>query len=501
MIETSSVAEGPGRFDDSGEVLPEESRSAWIGLAALVGLFVLLALSAGSAVLLIVLLIVGSVIIHELGHFLVAKWSGMKVTQFFIGFGPRIWSIKRGETEFGIKPIWVGAYVKIIGMNNLEEVPPEDEARSYRQQPFWQRFMTVFGGPLANIVLGFVLFVGYLSFVGEPDEESWNIGAVIEGTAADLAGVEPGDRLLRIGDSAISDWDDLTDAIQPNPGEKVALLVERDGKQISLDAVLGERLTADAADAVEGLAELDRVVSVDGKPVAGYADLQARLEVGVEYVMLVDRHTVSGVDARVEVDTKVISPLPVDGVTGFLGASRGGMEPRALPIYEAVPRAATTTASMVGAATTGITHIFSPSGLSSFASLVKDATQPEVEPDPDSSSTQVLSEADDGARVVSIFGIVQVGADATERSGVGAAIAIVAGLNIFLAILNLIPLLPFDGGHMSVALYEGVRSKISGKRHHADVAKLLPVAYAVVALFVTVGLAAVFLDIARPITG
>src|SRR2546421_10982618 len=85
----------------------------------------------------VVIAIVVMIMLHELGHFATAKWAGMKVTEYFLGFGPRLWSIRRGETEYGVKAIPAGGYVKIIGMTNLEEVDPADEPRTYRQKPFW----------------------------------------------------------------------------------------------------------------------------------------------------------------------------------------------------------------------------------------------------------------------------------------------------------------------------------------------------------------------------
>ncbi len=100
---------------------------------------------AGRGWLLIVGALVVMIFLHELGHYLTAKWAGMKVTEFFIGFGPKIWSFRRGETEYGIKCIPPGAYVRIIGMSNLDEVPPEDEPRTYRQQSYPQRLLVVVG--------------------------------------------------------------------------------------------------------------------------------------------------------------------------------------------------------------------------------------------------------------------------------------------------------------------------------------------------------------------
>src|SRR6202044_3071307 len=93
------------------------------------------------AVLVVVLLLVVMVMAHELGHFATAKLSGMKVTEYFLGFGPRLWSIRRGETEYGVKAIPAGGYVRITGMTMLETVAPEDEPRSYRQATFPRRIL------------------------------------------------------------------------------------------------------------------------------------------------------------------------------------------------------------------------------------------------------------------------------------------------------------------------------------------------------------------------
>src|SRR5687768_18508845 len=99
------------------------------------------------------------IFLHELGHYLTAKWAGMKVTEFFVGFGPRIWSFRRGETEYGVKVLPLGGYCRIIGMNNLEPIAPEDEARTYRQQPFPQRLAVAVAGSFMHAVMAFMVFM------------------------------------------------------------------------------------------------------------------------------------------------------------------------------------------------------------------------------------------------------------------------------------------------------------------------------------------------------
>ncbi len=108
----------PDRVAPGG--VDEEAPDSWSGLIVLASLLVLLALTGGPAIVVVVLAIVVMIFVHELGHYLTARAAGMKVTEFFLGFGPRVWSVHRGETEYGVKALPLGAYVRIIGMNNLE---------------------------------------------------------------------------------------------------------------------------------------------------------------------------------------------------------------------------------------------------------------------------------------------------------------------------------------------------------------------------------------------
>ena len=103
------------------------------------------------------------IIIHEAGHFTVAKAVGMRVERFFLFFPPKLVSVKKGETEYGLKSIPIGGYVKITGMNPEEEVPPEHEAKAYYRQKVWKRIVVVAAGPAVNIVLAFVILLSFAS--------------------------------------------------------------------------------------------------------------------------------------------------------------------------------------------------------------------------------------------------------------------------------------------------------------------------------------------------
>ena len=121
---------------------------------------------------LVVIALIVMIMLHELGHFLTAKWSGMKVTEFFLGFGPRLWSVRKGETEYGVKAIPAGGYVRIIGMSNLEEVDPADEPRTYRQQPFPRRLSVAVAGSTMHFIIAFVLLFVLLTGGGRPRDHA-----------------------------------------------------------------------------------------------------------------------------------------------------------------------------------------------------------------------------------------------------------------------------------------------------------------------------------------
>lgn len=143
------------------------------------------------------------IVIHEAAHFGVARAFGIKVTEFFVGFGPRIWSTRRGETEVGFKWIPAGGYVKIAGMNPFEEVPPEDLPRTYGAKPKWQRALVIVAGPATHFVLAFLCFALWLGFVGQAIEYNPRLTAIeaqLEGqvSPAATAGLEEGDRVIAV---------------------------------------------------------------------------------------------------------------------------------------------------------------------------------------------------------------------------------------------------------------------------------------------------------------
>src|SRR5438093_1315867 len=148
---------------------PHEQRANLVRLLLIIGVAVALALATGAFPTVVVIsAILAMVMLHELGHFITAKWAGMKVTEFFLGFGPRLWSVRKGETEYGVKAIPAGGYVRIIGMSNLEKVEPADEARTYRQQSFPRRLSVAVAGSTMHYVMAFVLLFVLVTGVGVP---------------------------------------------------------------------------------------------------------------------------------------------------------------------------------------------------------------------------------------------------------------------------------------------------------------------------------------------
>ena len=192
------------------------------------------------------------VMIHEGGHLIAAKAFGMKATEYFLGFGPKIWSFRRGETEYGIKAIPAGGYVRIIGMNPMEEIDPAEEHRTYRGKPFWQKSIVVMSGVASHFVIAFVLFWTANVVVGETDFTSaqLTVAEVIqtqdgEPTAAAVAGLEPGDTIVAFNGSVVDVWSELTEQLRANPDHEVVLTIERDGSTFDAVTVLGSRLNSD----------------------------------------------------------------------------------------------------------------------------------------------------------------------------------------------------------------------------------------------------------------
>ena len=200
-----------------------------------------------------------SVMLHETGHFVTAKKFGMKATRYFVGFGPTLWSTRRGETEYGIKALPIGGFVKIIGMHSLDDVDdPADEPRSFRSHPAWQRIVVLCAGSFMHFVLAFVLIFGLALGIGIENDNTTQLGTISQCVAANttqlnkgtcaasdqaspakLAGLRVGDQVTAFNGVPVSNWTQLGNDIRKAPaGSQATITVKRDSKTLNLHATL-----------------------------------------------------------------------------------------------------------------------------------------------------------------------------------------------------------------------------------------------------------------------
>src|SRR5687767_10271383 len=170
LIEPISQEEEDERTRKKAPPTAAEQRSALVRLIVVLVAAALATVVTGTTkTVLVVVALITMIMLHELGHYLTAKWGGMKVTEFFVGFGPRLWSVRKGETEYGVKALPLGGYVKIIGMHNLDPVEdPADEPRTYRQQSFGRRLSVAVAGSTMHFIIAFLLFFAVNAVVGVP---------------------------------------------------------------------------------------------------------------------------------------------------------------------------------------------------------------------------------------------------------------------------------------------------------------------------------------------
>ena len=403
-------------------VSPEQGDQR-VRLLLLVGVVASLGLLGGPSVLVVVSSFVCMLAFHEFGHFVVARLTGMQVTEFFVGFGPRLWSIRRGETEYGVKAVPAGAYVRITGMTNLEKVDPALEHRTYRFQSYPRRMAVSLAGSATHFLVAIVLLVVLLGMVGIPDPEVWQVGEVVSGSTADEMGVLPGDRIVSVAGVETPRFDTFGVVVRAVPGHDVSVVIERDGERFERTGVIGERLTQ--AGAMSGF-----------------------FGVGAEYPLA----TVG----------------PFRAVTGAVG--RFG--------------------DLVALSVEGLVRFFTPGGLAGFVGGAVDGGGPGAG---SAEVPSVAPDADDGARMLSLYGVVRLGGFALEE-GIANFLWFLVLVNVFVGVFNLVPLLPLDGGHVAIATYERIRSR-GGRRYTADAAKLAPLTWAVLFLLIGVALVALYRDI------
>jgi RIP metalloprotease RseP len=482
---------------------------ALIGLVALVGVIVY---STGWWGLFIVGGLVGSVVLHEFGHYLTAKQAGMKVTEFFVGFGPKLFSFTRGETEYGLKPLPLGAYVRIIGMNDLEDIEPGDEGRTYREKSYWARLRVVLAGPATNLVLAFVLLMVVFMGFGVSSDKDWKVASIVPRSAAAQAGLHKGDHLISVDGHPVGNFSTtFTQTVQRRAGHPVNLVVDRNGRRLTLTPTVGWQLDTAGAAKLDPIQAGDKIVSVNGVKVQDYTQTRQQLadapKGNARVVFERNGYTYA---------TTVPAPvsLPAKGATGFLGISSVPRTVHLGPI-QAVTTSGSTFGSIVTGSVGSLGHFFSPTGLSNYTRYVLTNKVPPTataaNPDPapivavsphapsPSASPAAAMASPANNRLMSIIGVLRLGSEAAGAGGLAAVLMLLVLINVFLGLLNLVPLPPFDGGHAAVATYEVIRERLSGRPYRADAAKLIPLTYAVLVLVGFIFVSTAYLDLLHPI--
>ncbi len=399
---------------------PGEAQSNPFGLLFILGLFAMLWFWAGPRYFFVVVGLVIMIFLHELGHYLTARWTGMKATQFFLFMGPRIWSFQRGETEYGVRSLPIGAFVRIIGMHNLDPVEKEEDIpRAYMNKSYPRRMLVITAGSIMHFIQAIILFMIVTTAIGLDDPERWSIGEISRletgETPAVVAELQPGDTIVSVDGVDATDWRELRTYIRDNPGGTVELTVLSDGQTFERQTTL--------------------------------ATLQ---------------------------DERTGNPF------GFLGVAPSFEHTRESPVLAFEMFGETFWGAM-----TSIPRFLSPSTFSNLGSLMLEGSE------------DVDRNSEEANRPISMVGAVRIAGQ--PDFDISWPISLLAVLNIFIGQLNLLPLLPLDGGHAAIATYERLRSR-KDRPYHADVAKLLPMTYAVVALLAFVMISTVYLDIVRPIS-
>ncbi|MBV9721427.1 MAG: site-2 protease family protein [Mycobacterium sp.] len=391
-------------------------------------------------IVLFALAILISVALHECGHMWVALGTGMRVRRYFVGFGPTLWSTRRGETEYGVKAIPAGGFCDIAGMTSVEELEPDEQDRAMFKQKTWKRVAVLFAGPGMNFVIGLVLIYGIAVMWGLPNLHP---SAVVGQTAcaasetkqgqfekctgagpAAAAGIRAGDVVVKVGDTPVTDFADMAAAVQKLHGT-VPVVVKRNGQTIT------------------------------------------------EYVDIAQRQ-------RWVTDGHGGAKPETIGVMGVMGSEPG-------PVHYNLATAVPGTFAFAGnlSVLLGKSLVAIPTKVGALVHAIGGGQRSLDTP-------------------ISVVGASIIGGDTVDHGVWMAFWLFLAQLNFILGAINLVPLLPFDGGHIAIALFEKLRNMIRSARGMVAAApvnylKLMPATYVVLVLVVGYMLLTVTADVVNPI--
>lgn len=393
-------------------------------------------------VLLFALGIAATIALHELGHLLTARAFGMRVRRYFIGFGPSLFSVTKGHTEYGVAAVPIGGFCEIAGMTANDVVTAEERPYAMIYKPWWQRVAVLSGGVIMNLILGFSILYGvavasgipnpyadYTATVGEVTctaDQDPSTGELVNCSgvgAGGRAGIEAGDRILAVDDEGIDDFQELADVVSGLPGETVTFAVERGGETTPVEVTIDE----------------------------------------------VTRYTQSG--EAVATGAVGLASQPVSDAVKQFGPG------------EAVPATFALTGQVLEDTVRGVISL--PAKIPGVVASIFGAERAEDSP-------------------MSVVGASLLGGELVERSLWSSFLLMLASLNFFLALFNLVPFPPLDGGHIAVVLYEKVRDifrRLRGLRPGEPVnyEKLLPITYVIAALLLAVGGIVLVADVVNPV--
>ena len=363
-----------------------------------------------------------SVMVHEFGHYITARKYGMWVSEFFVGFGKRIWSVQRGETEFGVKAIPAGGYCKIEGMSPNDEMPQGQEERAFYKASSGKKLIVLGAGSFLHFVLGFVLLFTLFAGIGT-NQVLPVINEVVPNSAAQAAGIQAGDEVVSINGKRVTEWYKDVEVIRESQGAELTLVLNRNGEEVVITTTA-------------------RLTDIDGtkRYVLGIVN-----EVGLER---------SGVLVSIKNSATVTKGFLVESVKSL------GKLPEKIP-------------ALWGATVRG--------------------------------------EERDANGLVGVVGVARVSGEAvgsdklTPMERLATFVLIVASLNIFVGVFNLLPILPLDGGHMAVAIADSIRAffaRLRGRPRPApiDVTVLTPITMVVFVVLATLTLLLLVADVINPVT-